>query len=134
MSLRDLELFSVDRVLIFEMDSMLIVPGQPQVIFVHADGILVLEKDVNVPFSEFLWNLQVASLDDFVSGELSPGSVRDIAFDGCADVGRGLVREWIHFIFFDFHDAHDVVPLDGDLVRGTVFDDDLAVLVVVDTD
>jgi hypothetical protein len=56
MSLRDFELFSVDRVLIFEMDSMLVIPGQPQVVFVHADGILVLEKDVQVPILEFLWN------------------------------------------------------------------------------
>jgi hypothetical protein len=134
MSLRDLELFLVEWVLIFEMNLVFIVPGQPQVILVHADGILVLKRDVKVPFSEFFWNLQVASLDNFVSGEFRRGSFWDIAFDGGSDVGCGLIREWIHFVFFDLHDAHDVVPLDGDLVRSTVLDENFAVLVFVNAD
>jgi hypothetical protein len=44
MSLRDLELFSVDQVFIFEMNPVSVIPGQPQVILVHDDGILVLEN------------------------------------------------------------------------------------------
>ncbi len=134
MSLRNFELFSVYRIFIFEMDLVFVVPGQPQVVLVHADGILVLEKDVNVPLSEFLWNLQVAMSGNSVCGESSPGSVQDIALDSGTDVSPGLVSEWIHFVFFYFHNAHDVIPLDGDLVWSTVLDDDFAVLVIVNAD
>ncbi len=134
MSLRDFELFSVDCIFIFEMDPMLVGPGQPQVIFVHADGILVLKKDVQVPILEFLRNLQVAPLENVISGKSSPGSVWNVTFDGSADFSRSLVREWVHLVFFHFHDAHDVVPFDGDFVQGTVLNVNLAVLVAVDAD
>jgi hypothetical protein len=50
------------------MDLVFVVPGQSQVIFVQADGILVFEQDVDVLLSEFIRNLQVASSCSFVSG------------------------------------------------------------------
>jgi hypothetical protein len=40
--LRDFELFSIYRILVFEMDFMSVVLSQTQVIFVPADGLLVL--------------------------------------------------------------------------------------------
>ena len=69
-----------------------------------------------------------------VSGELSPGSAGYIALDRGTDVGRGFVREGVHFIFLHLDDAHDVVPLNGDFVWSAVLDDDFAVLVTADAD
>jgi hypothetical protein len=112
---------------------MFVVPGQPQVKSV-ADGILVLKEDVQATVFEFFRNLQIALLENVISGKFSPGSIRDVALDAGADVGRGLVREWVHFIFSKFHETHYVIPLDSDLVRGTVLDDNLAVLVAVNAD
>ncbi len=134
LSLRDFELFPVDRIFIFEMDSMLVVPGQPQVILDHADGILVLKKDVQVPVLEFLQDWQIALFGNVVLGKPSPGSVWNVAFDGSTDVGSSLICEWVHFVLFDLHNDHDVIPLNGDFIRGTVLDDNLAVLVAVDAD
>ncbi len=57
MSLRDFEMFLVNRILIFKVDSMFVVSGQPQVLFVHADCILVLKKDVQVSILEFVRDL-----------------------------------------------------------------------------
>ncbi len=57
--------------------------------------------------------------------------VRNVVLDNGANSGGGFIRERVELIFLHFDDPHDVVPFDGDLVRGTVFNDDLAVLVVV---
>ncbi len=88
MCLRNLELFPTYWFLIFEMNLVSIVLDQPKVVFFQANGILVLEQYVDVPFSEFFRNLQVAMLCAFVSGQLGPGSIRDIALDGCTDFCR----------------------------------------------
>ncbi len=66
--------------------------------------------------------------------ELISGSAGNVALDGGADIGRGLIREWIHFIFLDLDDAHDVIALDSDFVGSTILDDDFAVLVAVNAD
>jgi hypothetical protein len=71
---------------------------------------------------------------DLVSGELGPGSVQDVSLDGRTDVCCAIICEGIKLVFFNLHDAHDVVSLDGDLLRSTVLNDDLAVLVPVDAD
>ncbi len=60
-SLRNFELFLVDRILIFGVNPVLVVLGQPQVVFVQADSILVLEKLVQELLLELLWYLEVAS-------------------------------------------------------------------------
>ncbi len=60
--------------------------------------------------------------------------VRNVVLDNGANSGGGFICERVELVFFHFDDPHDVVPFDGDLVRGTVFNDDLAVLVVVDSD
>ena len=90
--LRNFELFSVDWVFVFEVDPMLVVFGQSQVIFVQADGILVLEKDVQVSILEFFLDLEVALFGYFVSSEFILGSAGNIALDGGTDIGRGLIR------------------------------------------
>jgi hypothetical protein len=69
-----------------------------------------------------------------VPGELHPGSAGDIALDGGADVGHGLVREGVHFVLLHFDDAHDIIPFDDDFVGSTVFNDNFAVLIFVDAD
>jgi hypothetical protein len=51
------ELFPVYWILVFEMNFMFVVLGQVQVIFVQANGFLMLEQDVDVLLSEFVWNL-----------------------------------------------------------------------------
>jgi hypothetical protein len=55
--LRYLELLQVHWVLIFEMNFVFVVPGQPQDIFVQTDGFLMFEQEVNVLLSEFIWYL-----------------------------------------------------------------------------
>jgi hypothetical protein len=134
MGLQNFELFSVDRVFVFEVDPMPVVFGQSQVVFVHADGTLVLEKDVHISVLEFFRDLEVAPFGDVVLSKFIPGSAGNIAFDRGADISCSLIREGVHLIHLDLDDAHDVVPFDGDFVGGTVLDDDLAVLVTVDAD
>jgi hypothetical protein len=55
--LRYFELFSIDRILVLEVDFVFVVPGQPEIVLVQADGILVLEQDIDVPLSIFVQNL-----------------------------------------------------------------------------
>jgi hypothetical protein len=114
MGLRNFKLFSIYWILILEMNLVL-----PEVIFVQANGLLVLEQDVDVPFSEFFRNLQVATSCDIVSGQFGPGSVWDIAFDGHTDFGGRFVHEWVKLVI---------------LIRSTVFDDNFAVFVFVNAD
>ncbi len=52
---------------------MSVVLSQPQVIFVQPDGLLMLEQDVDVSFSEFVQNLQVKMSCDLITGQLGPG-------------------------------------------------------------
>jgi len=134
MGLRNFELFPIYWTLIFEMNLVSIVLGQPQIIFVQADGLLVLEQDVDVPFSEFIQNLQVATSCDLVDGQLGPGSVWNIALDGRTDLSGSVVCEGVELIVLHFYNAHNVVSLDGDLIRIAVWDDDFAVVVFVDAD
>ncbi len=113
---------------------MLVVFGKSQIVLVHADGILVLEKDVQVSVLEFFWNLEVASLGDVVSSEFHPGSAGDIAFNRSADVSHSLIHEGVYLVLLDLNDADEVIPFDGDFVGSAVLDDDLAILVTVDAD
>ena len=62
-----------------------------------------------------------------------PGCVRDFVLDDGADSGSGLIREGVECVFFHLDDPHDV-PFNCDLVWGTILNDDLAVLIVVDGD
>ncbi len=113
---------------------MFVVPGQSQVIFVHADGLMMFEKEVQILCLEFVRNLEIATPGNVVSGQLNPGSAWNVAFDNGADIGRGIVREGIHFVLLHLNDAHDVVLLDGDIIGSAVFNNDLAILVVVNGD
>jgi len=54
---RYFKLLSLYWILIFEMDLVFVVPGQSKVVFVQADGVLVFQQDVDVPFFEFIQNL-----------------------------------------------------------------------------
>jgi hypothetical protein len=109
MGLRNFELFPIYWILIFEMNLVLIVPGQPQIVFVQADCLLVLEQDVDVPFSEFVRNLQVAMSCDLVSRQLGPRSVWNIALDGRTDLSGGVICEGVELVILNFYDAHNVV-------------------------
>jgi len=60
-------LFSVGWVLSFEVNLMRKVFGNSEVIFVHAEGILMLVENVNVIFFKLIWDLQVASLHNTLS-------------------------------------------------------------------
>ncbi len=94
----------------------------------------MFEKNVQILCLEFLWNLEIATPGNVVSGKLNPGSAWDIAFYGGADVGCGVIHEGVHFVLLHFNDAHDVIPLDGDVIGRAVFNDDLAILVAVNAD
>ncbi len=54
---RYFKLLLVYWILIFQMNFVFLVPGQPQVIFVQADGILMFEQDVDVFFLVFVRDL-----------------------------------------------------------------------------
>jgi hypothetical protein len=116
------------------MDSMFVVSRQPQVVLVNADSLLMFKKNVQILCLEFLWNLEIAMPGNVVSGKLNPGSSWDIAFYGGAHVGCSVVREGAHLVLVYFNDAHDVIPLDGDIIGSAVFNDDLAILVAVNYD
>ncbi len=133
-SLWNLELFSVYRIVILQVNSVPVVSGQSQIIFVDADGLLIFEQKVQVLSFEFVQNVEIATLGDVFSGQLSLGSAGDIAFDNGADTGCGLVCKRVDFVFFHSDDAHDVVPLNGDIVGSAVFNNDLAILIVVNGD
>ena len=60
--------------------------------------------------------------------------VWNVALDNGTNSSGGFVRERIELVLLQFNDPHDVVSLDGDLVRSAVFNNDLAILVVVDGD
>jgi hypothetical protein len=94
----------------------------------------MFEKEVQILHFEFVRNFEVATPGDVVSSQPDPGSAWDIAFVNGADFGRGIVHEGIHFVLLHFNDAHDVIPLDGDVIGSTVFNNDLAILVVVNGD
>jgi hypothetical protein len=94
----------------------------------------VFQQDIDVPFSEFFRNLQVAMPCNLVSGQLGPGSVWYVAFDGRTNFSGSVVREWVKFVNLNLHNAHNVVPLNGDLIRSTVLVNDFAVLVLVNAD
>ncbi len=66
--LRYIELFLIYRIFIFEVNFVIVVPGQPEVVFVQAEGILVLKQDVDVLLSVFVWDLEVATVCDFIPG------------------------------------------------------------------
>ncbi len=66
-------------------------------------------------------------------GSWSAG-VRGVTFENGADSGCSLVRKRVNFVFLHLNDAHDVVPLDGDVVGSAVFNNDLAILIVVNGD
>ncbi len=50
------------------MDFVFVVSGQPQVILVDADGLLVLVEEVQIFFLEFIWYLEIAPSGDVLLG------------------------------------------------------------------
>ena len=51
-----------------QVDFMLKIFGEPQIIFVNAERVLVFAQDVQVSFMELLWNLKVAPPSNFFPG------------------------------------------------------------------
>jgi hypothetical protein len=65
---QNFELFPVDWISIFQVNFVFVVFGQPQIILVNANGLLVVEQDIDVSFSEFIWDLEMAPAGNFVPG------------------------------------------------------------------
>jgi len=59
MSLRYLELFLVDWLIVFEVNPVFVISGQSKAVFVEADGLLMFEQYIDVSLSEFVRYLQV---------------------------------------------------------------------------
>jgi hypothetical protein len=57
MGLRNLELSAINRFVIFEMNLVPVVFGQPKVVFVEANRFLIIEQNVNESVLEFVWYL-----------------------------------------------------------------------------
>jgi hypothetical protein len=68
------KLFPVHRIFILQVDFEFVIPGQSQVIFVGADGLLIFEQEVQVLSLEFVRNLEIAMPGNVFSGQLDPGS------------------------------------------------------------
>jgi hypothetical protein len=85
----DFELFSVYRIFIFQVNFVFVISYQSQVIFVHADGLLMYEKEVQILSLEFVPNLEIATPCNVVSGQLDPGSAGDM-------VERQLIKAATH--------------------------------------
>jgi len=66
--LRNFELFSVNRVLRFEVNFVLEILRETQVVFVDAESVLMFAQDIQIAFMELLWNLEVASPFYFFPG------------------------------------------------------------------
>jgi hypothetical protein len=81
MSLWDLELLLVDWVLLFEVHFVFEVFGEPKVVVVKVESVLVLAQDVQVFVLEFVRDLQVASFLDFVPGKSLPLHFRKVVVD-----------------------------------------------------
>jgi hypothetical protein len=62
-------LLSVDRILRLEVDLVSKILSQTQVIFFHAQGILVFVENVNAFLFVFIRDLQVASFLNVLSGK-----------------------------------------------------------------
>jgi hypothetical protein len=133
-SLWDFELFPVHWILILQMDFVLVVFGQSQVILVDADGLLIPLEEVQILGLEFIWDLEMAASGNVLLGQPGSRCVGDVVLDNGANSGGGFVCQRIELVFLHFNDSHDVVSFDGDLIGGTVLDDDFAVLVAVNGD
>ncbi len=133
-SLQDFELFPVHQIFIFQMNFVLVILCQSLVIFVHADGLVMFEKEVQVLFLEFVRNLEIATLGNVILVHPDLGSAGNVAFDNGADFSRGLVCERAYFVLLHFDDAQEVVPLNGDVIGSAVFNNDLIVLIAVNGD
>ncbi len=66
--LRNFELFSVNRILCFEVNFVLEIFRKTQVVFVDAESALMFAQDIQIAFMELLWNLEVAPPSDFIPG------------------------------------------------------------------
>ncbi len=134
MSLRYLELFLVDWLIVFEVNPVFVISGQSKAVFVEADGLLMFEQYIDVSLLEFVRYLQVTLSGNLVLGYLGPWSFWDILLDGSADFGCRVISEQNQFVFFDFHESHEVIPLYRNLIGGTVLDHHFAVAVLIDAD
>jgi hypothetical protein len=94
----------------------------------------VFVEEVQISCLEFVRHPEMASSGDVLLCQLWSWCIWDIAFDNGTNSGGGFIREMIELVLLYFNDAHDVVSFDGDLVRSAVFNNDLAVLVVVNGD
>ncbi len=61
MCLRNFKLFSIHWVHSYKVNPVLIILGKAQIVFVNADGFLVLEPNVNVFYPVLCWYLQMAA-------------------------------------------------------------------------
>jgi hypothetical protein len=57
MGLRNLELSAINQFVIFEMNLVPVVFGQPKVVFVEANRFLIIEQNINESVLEFVWYL-----------------------------------------------------------------------------
>jgi hypothetical protein len=57
MGLRNLELSAINQFVIFEMNLVPVIFGQPKVVFVEANRFLIIEQNVNESVLEFVWYL-----------------------------------------------------------------------------
>jgi hypothetical protein len=66
--LQNFELFSVNRVLRFEVNFVLEILRETQVVFVDAESVLMFSQNIQIALMELLWNLEVASPFYFFPG------------------------------------------------------------------
>jgi hypothetical protein len=103
------ELFTVDRILRFEVNFVLEILCEPQVLLVDAESVLVFAQYIQVAFMKFLWNLEVASPSDFFSGQSFPLHFRKAVVDVLANRRDEIICEWYMLILFHLHYSNYVI-------------------------
>ncbi len=79
-------------------------------------------------------NVEIATPGNVFPGQLSSGSLWNVALDDGAYFCGGFICEGVHFILLDFDETHNVVSFNGNVLWSAVGNDDFAVLVVVNVD
>jgi len=79
-----------------------------------------LNRIIDVSFSEFIRYLVIALAGNLFSCDYGFLNFWQFLQDSCADGRYCGFSKWTKFIFFNLHQSHEIVPLDGD-IKGAQF-------------
>jgi hypothetical protein len=89
------------------VDFVFEVLGQPEVVFVDAESILVFAQDIQISFLVFVRDLQMAQFLDFIPGKSLPLHFQKAVVDVLTNRRYKVIDERNEFLFFNLH--NDVI-------------------------